>query len=95
MMANHKLAKAVGDMGFYEFRRQLEYKTKLYGSKLVIVDRWFLSSKTCSNCGVKKETLSLSMRIFNCACGRSLDRECVSFSLNPKRGKAGIIRVIH
>ncbi|WP_338043243.1 MULTISPECIES: RNA-guided endonuclease InsQ/TnpB family protein [Okeania] len=53
MMANHKLAKAVGDMGFYEFRRQLEYKCELYGSSLTIVDRWFPSSKTCSRCGTE------------------------------------------
>ncbi|MGJ5632539.1 RNA-guided endonuclease InsQ/TnpB family protein [Nostoc sp. CALU 1950] len=76
MMANRKLAKAVQDMGFYEFRRQMEYKTKLYGSKLVIVDRWMPSSKTCSNCNVKKEVLSLSERVFNCEhCGFSLDRD--------------------
>ncbi len=37
-MANHKLAKAIADMGFYEFRRQLEYKSQLYGSKLLIVE---------------------------------------------------------
>ncbi|MEO1765256.1 MAG: zinc ribbon domain-containing protein, partial [Cyanobacteria bacterium J06629_18] len=54
------------DMGFYEIRRQLEYKCKLYGSKLVVVDRWFPSSKTCSNCGHKKEVLSLSERVFEC-----------------------------
>lgn len=76
MMANRKLAKAVQDMGFYEFRRQLDYKTKLYGSSLVVVDRWFPSSKTCSNCKVKKEVLSLSERVFNCEhCGFSLDRD--------------------
>ncbi|MHC5825597.1 MAG: RNA-guided endonuclease InsQ/TnpB family protein, partial [Nostoc sp.] len=76
MMANRKLAKAVQDMGFYEFRRQLDYKTKLYGSSLVVVSRWMPSSKTCSNCRVKKETLSLSERIFNCEhCGFSLDRD--------------------
>ncbi len=56
MMANHKLAKAVADMGFYEFRRQLEYKCELYGSRLTIVDRWFPSSKTCSRCGTVKES---------------------------------------
>lgn len=76
MMNNHKLAKAIADMGFYEFRRQLEYKAKLYGSKLVIVDRWFPSSKTCSFCGVKKETLTLSERVFHCEhCKFSLDRD--------------------
>lgn len=76
MLANQKLAKAVQDMGFYEFRRQLDYKTKLYGSELVVVDRWFPSSKTCSNCGAKKETLTLSERVFQCEdCGIELDRD--------------------
>ena len=76
MMANHKLAKAIADMSFFEFRRQLTYKCTLLGSKLVVVDRWFPSSKTCSNCGTKKETLSLGERVFNCDhCGFSLDRD--------------------
>ena len=76
MMSNHKLAKAVADMGFYEFRRQLEYKCELYGSSLIIVDRWFPSSKTCSRCGSVKESLSLSERIFNCEhCNFSCDRD--------------------
>ncbi len=74
MMANHKLAKAIGSMGFYEFRRQLEYKCKLYGSELIIVDRWFPSSKTCSRCGQVKQSLSLSERVFECEnCGLSCD----------------------
>ncbi|MEA5575498.1 RNA-guided endonuclease TnpB family protein [Anabaena sp. UHCC 0451] len=76
MLANHKLAKAISDMGFYEFRRQLEYKCQLYGSRLVIVDRWFPSSKTCSHCSVKKENLSLSERVFKCdSCGFECDRD--------------------
>jgi len=76
MLANHKLAKAIADMGFFEFRRQLEYKCQLHGSKLVVVDRWFASSKTCSNCGTKKETLSLSERVFKCErCGFEIDRD--------------------
>ena len=76
MMKNHKLAGAIADMGFYEVRRQLEYKCELYGSKLVVVDRWFPSSKTCSNCGYKKETLSLSERVFNCEnCNFTIDRD--------------------
>ncbi len=64
MMANHNLATSIADMGFFEFRRQLTYKCQLYGSKLVVVDRWFPSNKTCSNCGIKKETLSLDERVF-------------------------------
>ncbi|NEP37917.1 MAG: IS200/IS605 family element transposase accessory protein TnpB [Okeania sp. SIO2G4] len=76
MMANHKLAKAVADMGFYEFRRQLKYKCELYGSQLIIVDRWFPSSKTCSRCGTVKESLSLSERVFKCEhCYFSCDRD--------------------
>ncbi|MGK7919845.1 MAG: RNA-guided endonuclease InsQ/TnpB family protein [Trichodesmium sp.] len=76
MMANHKLAAAIADMGFYEFRRQLEYKCELYGPKLIIVDRWFPSSKTCSRCGTVKESLCLSERVFNCEhCGFNCDRD--------------------
>jgi putative transposase len=75
MMANGKLAASIQDMGFFEFRRQLTYKCELYGSKLVIADRWFPSSKTCSNCGTVKKELSLKERVFNCGCGASLNRD--------------------
>ena len=85
MMANHKLAKAVADLGFYEFRRQLEYKCELYGSELVVVDRWLASSKTCSKCGVKGQTLSLSERVFECNfCGFKLDRD-LNASINLEK----------
>ncbi|WP_248277838.1 transposase [Brasilonema sp. UFV-L1] len=76
MMSNHKLAKSIADCGFYEFKRQLEYKTKKFESKLVVVDRWYPSSKTCSNCGCKKETLTLKERVFECSeCGFVIDRD--------------------
>ncbi|MEG4274463.1 MULTISPECIES: RNA-guided endonuclease TnpB family protein [unclassified Microcoleus] len=76
MLSNHKLAKAIADMSFYEFRRQLEYKCQLYGSELVVVDRWFPSSKTCSECRTVKETLSLAQRVFKCDhCGLEIDRD--------------------
>jgi putative transposase len=75
MMANRKLAKAIADMGFFEFRRQLEYKCQLYGSKLVVVDRFFPSSKQCSGCFAVKESLSLSERIYRCECGIQIDRD--------------------
>lgn len=76
MLANRKLAKAIADMGFYEFRRQLEYKIKREGSQLVIVDRFYPSSKTCFSCGEKKTSLSLSQRLFNCEhCGFECDRD--------------------
>ena len=75
MMANHKLAKAISDMGFYEFQRQLDYKTPLYGSKLVLADRWYPSSKTCFNCGSLKKSLSLKERTYRCDCGWECDRD--------------------
>jgi len=75
MMANHKLAGAISDLGFYEFKRQLDYKCLMYGANLVLVDQWFPSSKTCSHCGNKKD-MPLSIRTFDCpACGISLDRD--------------------
>ena len=55
MMSNHKLGLAISDFGFYEFRRQLEYKCKMYGARRVLVGRWFPSSLTCSNCGNKQD----------------------------------------
>ena len=76
MVKNHSLARSVSDAALGEFRRQLEYKTARSGAVLRVVDRWFPSSKTCSNCGVVKAKLSLSERVFNCdACGLSIDRD--------------------
>ena len=76
MVKNHNLARSVSDAALGEFRRQLEYKTVRTGAVLCVVDRWFPSSKTCSNCGVVKAKLSLSERTFNCdACGLSIDRD--------------------
>ena len=76
MVKNHSLARSVSDAALGEFRRQLEYKTARSGAVLRVVDRWFPSSKTCSNCGVVKAKLSLSERVFNCDnCGTSIDRD--------------------
>ena len=76
MVKNHSLARSLSDASLGEFRRQLEYKTARTGAVLRVVDRWFPSSKTCSNCGVVKAKLSLSERTFNCdACGLSIDRD--------------------
>lgn len=89
MMKNRKLSSAIADGGFYEFRRQLEYKTAWYGSKLVVIDRFFPSSKTCSCCGVVKEKLKLSERIFNCeACESSIDRD-LNAAINIKNYAVG------
>ena len=76
MVKNRHLARSVSDAALGEFRRQLEYKTARTGAVLRVVDRWFPSSKTCSNCGVVKAKLSLSERTFNCDdCGLSMDRD--------------------
>ena len=76
MVRNHRLAKAVSDAAFGEFRRQLDYKTARTGAALHVVDRWYPSSKTCSKCGRVKAKLSLSERVYRCdACGLSIDRD--------------------
>jgi putative transposase len=85
MARNRSLARSIMDGGFGEIRRQLTYKTKLYGSRLVVADRWFPSSKTCSCCGVVKETLALAERTFRCSdCGFEAGRD-VNAALNLAR----------
>lgn len=76
MVKNHRLAKAVSDASFFELRRQLEYKTAKTGARLHFVDRWYPSSKTCSNCGSVKTKLSLTERTYKCEhCGLVIDRD--------------------
>jgi putative transposase len=84
MVRNRKLARALSDVGFGEFRRQLTYKSELYSSNLFVADRWFPSSKTCSQCGLVKETLELSERSWCClACNTIHDRD-VNAAINLK-----------
>jgi putative transposase len=93
MGKNRKLAQAISDVGFGELRRQLVYKAQWQEKELVVADRYFASSKTCSNCGKKKETLKLSERMFSCDCGLLLDRDLnaarnlASYSPTPKSGE--------
>ncbi len=76
MIRNRRLAQAVSDAGFGEIRRQLAYKTGWSGGRLVVADRWFPSSKTCSSCGAVKAKLPLRMRTYVCEeCGLSMDRD--------------------
>ena len=76
MLKNHHLAQAISDLGWGEFRRQLEYKCIWYGSELVVADRFFPSSKMCSNCGNIKKDLKLSTRVYKCKrCGLVIDRD--------------------
>ena len=76
MKRNRRLARALGDAGMAEFVRQLEYKCGWYGTAFEKVDRWYPSSKTCSACGVVKQSLLLSERTYRCnLCGFECDRD--------------------
>lgn len=76
MVKNHTLAQAISDMGFAEFKRQLEYKSLLRGAKVLYVGRFFPSSKTCSQCKTIKQNLTLSDREYTCEhCGLHIDRD--------------------
>ena len=76
MLKNTRLAKAISNMGFGEFKRQLVYKVKLKGNQLIVVDRWFASSKTCSCCHSKNDELTLSQREWVCPnCNTQHDRD--------------------
>lgn len=76
MLANRRLARHIADAGFAEIRRQLAYKTTWNGGRLLVADRWYPSSKTCSGCGTVKAKLALSEREYTCeACGLVIDRD--------------------
>lgn len=76
MMKNHHLAQAINDVSWHEFKRQLEYKCKWKGRQLVIIDRFFPSSKTCNNCGYINQELTLDVREWTCPqCNSRLDRD--------------------
>lgn len=75
MVANHKLAAVISDLGFYEFRRQLIYKSIFYGTVVYLVDRWYPSSKTCNSCG-HIQPMPLKERLFICGnCNYVIDRD--------------------
>lgn len=76
MLRNRRLARHIAGAGWAEIRRQLSYKADRTGVRLVVADRWFASSKTCSECGTAKAKLALSERTFVCmSCGVMLDRD--------------------
>jgi putative transposase len=76
MLANRRLSRTIADLGFSEFRRQLEYKAAMTGSTVVIADRWFPSSRLCSVCWAKNLDLDLSERDWTCqSCGTFHDRD--------------------
>ena len=87
MMKNKHLSKEVAQQKFYEFRVKLEYKCKLNGIELRIVDRFYPSSKTCCVCGAYKKDLKLSDRVYKCSnCNTSIDRD-YNASINLENAK--------
>jgi len=78
MMQNHHLAQAIGDVGWYEFRRQLTYKAAWYGCRIIVADRWEPSTQLCSRCGWRDTTIELKDRVFHCQnpeCLLVIDRD--------------------
>ncbi len=76
MLRNRHLSHSISDMGFFELRRQLEYKAEMRGGQIVVADRFYPSSKTCSTCGHKLTKLPLSVRKWTCpVCKTCHDRD--------------------
>ncbi|MCC2957300.1 transposase, partial [Massilia sp. IC2-477] len=84
MIANSRLARAIADMGFYELRRQLEYKSAWRGGQVVVADRWFASSRLCSCCGYKHEALGLGTRQWTCSCCKTQHDRDINAAINLK-----------
>ena len=91
MMKNRHLSKAVQQQSFYEFRRQIEYKSAWNHIPVIIADRFFPSSKLCSCCGMIKKDLKLSDRIYKCECGNTINRDFQA-SLNLKACGENVLR---
>ncbi|MBG6087589.1 putative transposase [Actinomadura viridis] len=76
MMKNGRLARAISDAAWGELREILEYKAAWYGREVIVVDRWFPSSRLCSSCGALRENMPLHMRLWTCGgCGTTHDRD--------------------
>ena len=86
MMKNKHLSKAIASQKFFEFKTKLMSKCKQNNIELRIVDRFYPSSKTCSQCGKVKKDLKLSDRIYKCDCGFTIDRD-LNASINLKNAK--------
>ena len=85
MMANRKLARAIMDLGFYEFKRQLLYKAQMWQRMVIIADRWYPSSKTCSHCGEKLKELELSDRDWKCPCCHTMHDRDANAAMNLRK----------
>lgn len=86
MMKNRHLSKAIANQGFNQFIKKLTYKCFLNGIELRQVDRFYASSKTCCKCGMVKNDLKLSDRVYKCECGNIIDRD-YNASINLKNAK--------
>jgi putative transposase len=85
MLKNHKMARAMADMGFGEFRRQLEYQAAQRGKTVIVVNRWYPSSKRCAACGYQMPKMPLSVREWTCPqCQAQHDRD-VNAAINLRR----------
>jgi putative transposase len=90
LVRNRRMARALSDAGLAGLRRQLTYKTAWYGSRLIVADRFYPSSKTCSACGWTKAKITLAERIFSCeGCGLRLDRD-----INAARNLAKLVEQV-
>lgn len=93
MMKNKHLSKVIQQQGFYEFRRQIKYKSEWNNIPVIIADRFFPSSKLCSCCGHIKKDLKLSDRIYKCeCCGNIIDRD-LNASLNLKMYGENVLKM--
>lgn len=85
MLKNHRLARAIQECGFYEFKRQLNYKSGLSGSYVAIANMFFASSKTCSVCGYKNNDLKLKDEYWTCPCCNTFHNRDFNASINLKK----------
>lgn len=93
MMKNRYLSKLIQQQKFYEFKRQIQYKSEWNNIRVIIANRFFPSSKLCCCCGRIKEDLKLSDRIYECDCGNIIDRDFQA-ALNLKRYGENILKSV-
>ena len=93
MLANRKLARTISDLGFFEFRRQLQYKAAMQGASIFVAPQWFASSKICSACGWTYDALTLSEREWTCrACAKRHDRD-INAAINLRNAASSAVAV--